>query len=184
MIAARKLALSAGKQHRAEMRRLSKIREEVRKGVFPSLKKGLTDLCKKENIPGAEYEPLLRVIELISPPGTGLSPSEIAAEIRAIYKKLCRSKNVHPVILAFAAIADDSISQAAKDMASAPKDPSGAVPRNVTAGSVVGADLTGFRVGYTLNRKWGYTVAQSIGMAIKWAGEYSSEGAEQGLPLI
>ena len=185
-IAARKLALSAGKQHRAGMQKLLKRRKEIRNGVVPNLNKGLTALCKKERIGRADYEPLIRIIDLITPGKTNLSQSEVAREVRGIYTKLSRMKAVHPMVLAFAGIADDSISHAAEDAATtaAATNSSGALPRNKSGLTVAGEDLDGFLSGYDTGKKISGSVAGGIALGISGAYYASRWGLDWGLPII
>jgi hypothetical protein len=182
-IATRKLALAAGKQHRAGMQRLLELREELRKGVLPDLKPSLERLRKKAKIDKKDCDPLIRIIDLIAQEGSDLSPGEIALEVRGIHKKLCRSKTVHPMLLAFAGIADDSVSHAAKDAgrAPAPNNPKGTVPSWL---SVAGADLDGFLNGYDFAKRANLNEFDSIWFGIMNGSTASSVALDIGLPLF
>jgi hypothetical protein len=184
MIAARKLALAAGKQHRAGMQGQLKMREGIRMGVLPDLKRKLEGLCKKEKIARPDYEPLIRIIDLISPKQSDPSPSEIALEVRGIHRRLCRSERVHPMLLAFASIADESVCHAANAVRSvpSPSQSSGTVPF-FRGSTVVSADLNGFIDGYKGARKY-LSEETSIRMGIHWASCDSSLAEYQGLPWI
>ena len=101
----RELALSAGRQHRAGMRRLEK-HGAFRRGARRDLRKQITALCRNGGVSRADREAAVRIIDLVSPDRSNLSMSERAAEVRRIYRELRRSQ-VHPMVLAIASITHD-----------------------------------------------------------------------------
>jgi hypothetical protein len=179
LAADRKLALSAGKQHRAGFNELHQIYQMVGRGDPNALSKEFERLRRKTKIDKRECQPLERIIDLITP-SVDSRVSDIAAEVRRIYNAMRRSKTVNPIVLALAGIADDSIAYMAKDSAkseqfSGTEPPTGILyqyPVPVLLGGV-SADMLGWIRGYEYAQSKGWTSGESFNMALRWAANYS-----------
>jgi hypothetical protein len=169
-IQARKLALSAGKTHRARMQELLKQRQEIQQEVLPEIKNHLKLIRKKENIDKRDSEPLERIIDLVTRQAT-VSESA-SAEVLRIYKDLCRSKTAHPLILAIAGIVADGVTAATKPPTTSAGPPTSSVMRK-WVGSPLWWDIKGAEVGWDEARKNGYDVAGAVGHAIEKAATWS-----------
>lgn len=178
----RELALSAGRQHRAGIRRLEK-HGAFRRGARRDLRKQMTALCRKAGVSRADAESALRIIHLVSPDGSTLSVSERAADVRRIYRELRRS-SVHPMVLALASITDDSIAHAVRDIEATAGGKRAARVARRYALTVVGEDVAGFMLGYETGQKLAGTNASAYGiyLGISGAYHYSRWALDQGLP--
>jgi hypothetical protein len=183
LAADRKIALSAGKQHRAGFNELHQIHQLVGRGDVSDLRKEFERLRKKAKIDKRGCEPLERIIDLITPSADSRL-SDIAAEVRRIYNAIRRSKTVNPILLALAGVADDSVAYAAKESAK-PRRRSATQPASESQGGVVyqytvpiqlggvSADMLGWIRGYNYAQDKGWTHGESLNMALRWAANYS-----------
>jgi hypothetical protein len=177
----RALALAAGKQHRAGIRLLER-HGAFDRGARRDLRKQLARLCRSAGVSRDDSEPAYRILDLISPGRGDSTAAERATEVRRVYLELRRSQ-VHPMILALASIAHDSISHAVKNLVATARRPrAGSVARGYSL-TVVGEDISGFMLGYETGQKLGGT-AHGIYLGISGAYHYSKCAVGERLPLF
>lgn len=178
----RAIALAAGRQHRAGMRRLERY-GAFRPGARRDLHAQFTALCRTCRIARADVEPALRILDLITPGTSRLSVPERAAEVRRLYRQLRRSQS-HPMILALAGIAEDSISRAVEILAGRAGATRPRGGRQRYAMTVVGEDVAGFMLGYETGQKLTGNSVSATGLYLGLSGAYhfSRWALDQGLP--